>query len=55
MILWENMYDSVQHVLEKKVDIQKNKIYYNSCSFLYDNEETSWLTLLLIYQIAIII
>ena len=55
MILWKNMYDSVQHVLKKKANTWKNKIYYDSCLFLCDDEETSWLTSLLIYQITIII
>ena len=55
MTLWENMYNSVQHALEKKTDIWKNKMYYNSCSFLCDDDETSWLTLSLIYQIAMTI
>ena len=37
MILWEDMYDSVQYVLEKKLDMWKNKMYYNSCLFQCDD------------------
>ena len=41
MTLCEDMYDSVQHVLEKRADMQRNKIYCDSCLFLYDNDEIS--------------
>ena len=54
-ILYENMYDSAQHVLEKRADTWKNKIYCNSCLFLYDDDEISWLILSSIYQIIMII
>ncbi len=55
MTLWEDIYNSVQHAFKKKADTQRSKMYYNSCSFLYNNDKTSWLTSLSIYQIVMII
>jgi hypothetical protein len=44
MILWEDMYDFVQHVLKKRLNMQKSKIYYDSCLFLCDDDEIfDWL------------
>ena len=54
MILYENIYDSVQHALEKKADMQRSKIYYDSYLFLCNDDEISWLTLLSIYQVTMI-
>ena len=55
MILWEDMYNSIQHALKKRADTWKNKMYYNSCSFLYNDDKIFWLTLSLIYQIIMTI
>ena len=40
IILWEDMYNSIQHAFEKRADTWKNKIYYNSYLFLCDNDKT---------------
>ena len=55
MTLWENMYNSAQHALKKKADMQRSKIYYDSCLFSYNNDKISWLTSSSIYQIIMII
>ena len=54
-ILYENMYDSAQHVLKKRAGTQRSKMYCNPCLFLCDNGEISQLTSSSTYQIAMII
>jgi len=41
MTLCKDMYNSAQHVLEKRADIQRSKMYCNSCLFLCDDDEIS--------------
>ncbi len=55
MILWEDMYNSVQHALKKRADTQRSKMYCNSCLFLCNDNKISQLTSSSIYQITMII